>query len=243
MSILTSEPLAAQRFYRSASLPCPYLAGQMERKLFTKLEPDTAREVNSALIREGFRRSHDIVYRPVCPACSACTPVRIPVAEFAPGKTQRRVLRRNYDLVLEIAPALATEEHYDLFVRYQASRHAEGSMAKMSFAEYAALVKDQGNNVSKLFLWRDEGGALKGAMLADVLTDGYSAVYSFFDPQEDRRSLGTFMILSLVEQARQAGLPYVYLGYYIEGLSKMAYKARFQPLEAITRLSWEKAKL
>jgi arginine-tRNA-protein transferase len=241
MSILESEPLAAQRFYRSAPLPCPYLPGRFERKLFTKLEPETARDVNSTLIREGFRRSHDIVYRPVCPTCSACTPVRVPVKEFIPDRTQRRTVKRNRDLSLEILKPLSSAEQYALFVRYQASRHADGSMARMSESDYAALIKEQGENTSALFMWRDENGTLKGAMLVDCLQDGYSAVYSFFDPDEETRSLGTFMILSLIEEARRTDRSYIYLGYYIEGLPKMAYKARFRPLEAITKLAWEKA--
>ena len=136
-----------------------------------------------------------------------------------------------------------SEEQYALFIRYQSSRHADGSMARMSASDYAALIKEQGEDSSALFIWRDKGGTLKGVMLADRLQDGYSAVYSFFEPDEPERSLGTFMILSLIEAANRASLPYIYLGYYIEGLAKMAYKARFQPLEAITKLAWEKASL
>ena len=237
MSVIQPQLRPLQQFFRSGPMPCPYLPGRVERKLFTRLSGPYSAEVNSTLSRAGFRRSHDIVYRPVCPNCQACVPVRIPVAAFAPTRSQKRVCRINGDLTLADAPAAATAEQYRLFVTYQNSRHGESDMARMAMADFAAMI-DEGRADTSLFEARDAEGRLIGCMLTDRLTDGFSAVYSFYDPGQDRRSLGTFMILSLLERARAEGLPYVYLGYWIEQSRKMAYKAKFRPLEALGRDGW-----
>jgi arginine-tRNA-protein transferase len=235
MSVIpASHPL--QHFYRSGPMPCPYLPGRVERKLFTKLSGPHAAEINSLLSQAGFRRSHDIVYRPVCPGCSACVPVRIPVGAFRPNRSMRRNLRDNADLTVVQTTATPTIEQFELFVAYQATRHGDSDMARMTMADYCAMI-DEGRANTSLFEVRD-GGRLVGALLGDRVADGLSAVYSFFAAGSARRGLGTFMILALVEHARMEGLPYVYLGYWIAGSRKMAYKARFQPLEALRRDGW-----
>ncbi|WP_207458838.1 arginyltransferase [Azospirillum sp. SYSU D00513] len=237
MSVIQPQTRPLQQFFRSGPMPCPYLPGRVERKLFTRLTDPYAAEVNSTLSRAGFRRSHDIVYRPVCPNCQACLPVRIPVAAFEPGRSQRRVLKRNFDLTAEEAPALATMEQYRLFSDYQSSRHGDSDMARMTMADFAAMV-EEGRADTSLFEARDAAGRLLGCMLTDRLTDGFSAVYSFYDARQEQRSLGSYMILSLIDRALVEGLPYVYLGYWIEQSRKMAYKARFAPLEALGPDGW-----
>lgn len=237
MSIIQSPHRPLQQFFRSGPMPCPYIQGRVERKLFTRLDGPHAIEVNASLSRAGFRRSHDIVYRPVCPGCNACVPVRIPVAAFAPDRSLRRVMRTNADLTMTRAPAVATEEHFAVFRAYQATRHGDSDMSRMGPADFAAMI-EEGQVDTCLFDARDADGRLYGAVLADRLEDGYSAVYSFFDPSEARRSLGTNLILGLVEAARREALPHVYLGYWIGQSRKMAYKARFRPLEILDRDGW-----
>jgi leucyl-tRNA---protein transferase len=238
MSVIQPQrPL--QQFFRSGPMPCPYLPGRVERKLFTRLIGPYASEVNSTLSRAGFRRSHDIVYRPVCPNCQACTPVRVPVNQFTPSRSQRRVVALNQDLTMAERPAYATSEQFRLFSQYQNSRHGESDMARMAMGDFVAMV-DEGRADTGLLEARDADGRLVGCMLTDRLADGYSAVYSFYDAAQDRRSLGTHMILGLIERARQASLPYVYLGYYIADSRKMAYKARFHPLEALGATGWRR---
>lgn len=237
MSIIPPHSRPLQQFFRSGPMPCPYLPGRVERKLFTRLSGPFAAEVNSTLSRAGFRRSHDIVYRPVCPSCSACVPVRIPIADFRMTRSLRRVLRANEDLGLTDVPAAATGEQYRLFASYQASRHGDSDMARMAMADFAAMV-DEGRADTSLLEARDGALRLIGCMLTDRLADGYSAVYSFYDAAAEARSLGTFLILALIERARSEGLPYVYLGYWIAQSRKMAYKARFHPLEALGPDGW-----
>ncbi|HEV7370959.1 arginyltransferase [Arenibaculum sp.] len=239
MSVMSSATRPLQQFFRSGPMPCPYLPGRVERKLFTRLAPPYAAEVNSTLSRAGFRRSHDIVYRPVCPDCSACVPVRIPVDGFVPSRSLRRVLRMNGDLWVSEVPAVATHEQYRLFTTYQYSRHGDSDMARMTAGDYSAMI-DEGRAGTTMFEMRDYRQRLVGAVLTDRLTDGLSAVYSFFDPSLAERSLGSFMILSLVERARASGLGYVYLGYWIRDSRKMAYKARFRPLETLGSKGWQR---
>lgn len=237
MSIIQPPARPLQVFFRSAPTPCPYLPGRFESKLFTRISGPGAAEANSVLSRAGFRRSHDIVYRPVCVDCAACVPVRIPVARFAPQRTLRRIARLNAGLALSETSAAPTSEQYRLFHAYQQSRHGDSDMARMTLADYCAMV-DEGRADTSVFELRDADGRLAGAMLADRIQDGFSAVYSFYDPELERRSLGTFLVLALVDRARAEGLPHVYLGYWIEGSRKMAYKARFRPLEALGPGGW-----
>jgi arginine-tRNA-protein transferase len=237
MSIIPPHFAALRRFYRSMPSPCPYLPGQIERKLFTRLDGGGAAELNATLTRAGFRRSHDIVYRPACPACQACVPVRIPAEQFEPNRTQKRILKRNADLTLSERPAVANEEQYRLFTAYQLGRHADGDMARMSFLDFRAMIQD-GSAESRVLELRDSRGGLIGAMLVDTLTDGLSAVYSFFDPAAQRRSLGTFIVLAAVEMLRRRGRPFLYLGYWIARSRKMAYKSHFRPLQALGPEGW-----
>lgn len=237
MSIIQSPYRPLQQFFRSGPMPCPYIPGRVERKLFTRLSGPQAMEVNSSLSRAGFRRSHDIVYRPVCPGCNACVPVRIPIALHRPDRALRRIIRRNEDLRIVPRPARGTEEQYRVFAAYQKARHVDSDMSRMSASDFVAMI-DEGQVDTHLFEARGNDGRLYGAVLADRLEDGFSAVYSFFDPAESRRSLGTYLILGLVEAARLHGLPYVYLGYWIGESRKMAYKGRFRPLEMLDRNGW-----
>lgn len=237
MSIIPPLHRPLQQFYRSGPMPCPYLPGRVERKLFTRIAGPQAVEVNSTLSRAGFRRSHDIVYRPVCPNCQACVPVRIPVARFIPGRSLRRVQRNNDDLTARLAPASATSEQYRLFINYQNARHDDSDMARMAMGDFVAMI-DEGRAETSLLEARDGDGRLVGAMLTDRLEDGYSAVYSFYDARLETRSLGSYLILALIRQALSEGLPHVYLGYWIANSRKMAYKTRFQPLEALGPNGW-----
>lgn len=237
MSIIPPHFTALRRFYRSMPSPCPYIPGQIERKLFTRLDGGGTAELNATLTRAGFRRSHDIVYRPVCPACTACVPVRIPSEVFAPNRTQKRLLKRNSDLILVERPAIANEEQFRLFTAYQRGRHSDGDMARMSFLDFRAMIQD-GSADSRLLELRDQRNILLGAMLVDKLADGLSAVYSFFDPAAHRRSLGTFIILAALELLKRQRHPFLYLGYWISRSRKMAYKARFHPLQALGPAGW-----
>ena len=238
MSLIKTDVARLSHFFRSGPMPCPYLPGRVERKLFTRLSGVDADDLNSRLSTAGFRRSHDIVYRPVCHGCTACVPVRIPAGRFEPNRTQRRLARLNEDLVISERPALATLEQYQLFMRYQRGRHGDSDMARMSRSDFEAMI-EEGSVGARLFEFRDAGRALLGAMLADRLTDGFSAVYSFFDPAEIKRSLGTYMVLGLVDLARQEGLDSVYLGYWIEACRKMSYKTSFRPLEILSGGTWQ----
>ncbi len=237
----TAEPLVVppQQFYRTAALPCPYVPGRTERKLITELAGHEAMPFYNALSRAGFRRSHHLAYRPACSNCTACVPVRIPVADFAPSRSLRRIQRVNGDLTVRLIRPQATLEQFRLFSRYQRSRHADSDMASMTFGDYRAMIEDS-PVTSRLVELRGADGTFLGACLVDLLDDGLSAVYSFFEPEERRRSLGTFLVLALVQVTRELGLPYAYLGYWIAESRKMAYKARFQPLEGLGSEGWHR---
>ena len=228
---------ALRPFYRTASLPCPYLDGQTERKLITEIGGRDSYAFYNELSRAGFRRSHHLAYRPACAGCAACLPVRVAVDNFETTRSLRRTLNANRDLSTRLAPARATTEQYRVFSRYQRSRHAESDMASMTFGDYRAMVEDS-PVMTVLLEHRKPDGTLVAACLADLLDDGLSAVYSYFDPAEAARSPGTAMILALIVEARQRALPYVYLGYWIGASRKMAYKTRFRPLEALTSQGW-----
>ncbi len=226
-----------QFFYTTAPLPCPYLPGRTERKIVTELAGAEAEGLHDRLSRAGFRRSHNIAYSPVCPGCRACIPIRIVAGAFQPDRTQRKVTKANADLAAYEMPARATAEQFALFQRYQAARHGDGDMAAMGFYDYRAMVEDTPITTG-VVEFRGTDGQLLGACLTDWVSDGLSAVYSFFDPDQDRRSLGTYAILWLVARAQSLGLPYVYLGYWVPESRKMAYKARFRPSEALSGGVW-----
>ena len=233
-------PVAPQ-FYVTAPQPCPYLPGRMERKLFTALAGDTAERLNDALSKQGFRRSQNVLYRPSCADCAACLSARISVADFTPSRSQRRTLRRNARLVRQATSPWATEEQYALFRDYLDARHADGGMADMDLFEFAAMIEETPVR-SRVIEYHDPEAdpehGLVAASLTDVLDDGLSMVYSFFDPSRPGDGLGTFLILDHVEIAREMGLPYVYLGYWVPGSEKMAYKARFNGLQVYKDGSW-----
>ncbi len=223
-------------FFTTAPLPCPYLPGRLERKIVTELSGLDAEELHESLSRAGFRRSHSIAYSPSCPGCNACVAVRIKVDDFQPKRTFSKIMRQNQGLTAERVSAKATAEQYRLFSAYQEARHAGGDMALMGFYDYRSMVEDSPINTF-LAEFRRPDGVLEAACLTDLMSDGLSAVYSFFRT-EPGNSLGTFMILWLIEEARRVGLPYVYLGYWISESDKMAYKARFAPLEAFGPGGW-----
>jgi len=229
------------QFYLTAPQPCPYVSGQLERKLFTHLSSDKTDALIDTLLKGGFRRSQNIAYMPYCEACSACVPVRIVVAEFVQRRSFRRIMKANRDLVTKHRPAIPTSEQYALFRAYIDSRHSDGGMADMSNLDYAMMVEDSlvDTFVSEYRLGdEDDGASAMAVALCDKLSDGISMVYSFFDPGMTERSLGTYMILEHIEYARQLGLPYVYLGYWIKGSRKMDYKMRYQPQEHLTTCGW-----
>lgn len=238
MSVIGRRSARLQHFYKSGPMPCPYLPDRIERKLFTRLTADDPVGLNTTLSQAGFRRSHDIVYRPVCPGCDACVPVRIPVNRFTPTRTMRRTARRNASVMATAIPPLATQEQYALFARYQSGRHAQSDMAKMTPVDFAAMI-EEGNSGATVFEFRDPTEGLVGVMLADRLHDGLSAVYSFYSEDTASRSLGTYMILCLIDLVRAAGCQHLYLGYWIRDSLKMAYKAKFRPLEALTLNGWQ----
>ena len=234
-----SLPLAPQ-FYVTAPQTCPYLEGKRERKLFTALQGDHAETLNDSLSKQGFRRSQNVLYRPSCSDCSACLSARIRVADFAPTKSQRRAMRRNSGLVREARSPWATEEQYALFREYLDSRHADGGMADMDVFEFAAMIEETPVR-SRVVEYRDreDGNELTAVCLTDVLDDGVSMVYSFFRPDQGSRSLGNYVILDHIQIARDAGLPYVYLGYWVPGSTKMGYKAKFSALEVYLGGKWQ----
>ena len=228
-----------QAFYLTPPLPCPYLAGRTERKVFAVLDGIAAKSVHERLSRAGFRRSHGIAYRPACDGCSACRAVRVCAQTFRAGRSMRRVLARNASIVAREADPVASAEQFELFRRYQTSRHRGGGMADMDFEAYRAMVED--TPVQTFIVeFRRPDGELFAVSLGDLLGDGLSLVYSFFVP-EGGASPGTFVILWHIERARALGLDYVYLGYWIAGSPKMGFKARFQPLEVCTEQGWEPA--
>jgi arginine-tRNA-protein transferase len=234
-------------FYITAPQPCPYLPGRLERKLFTHLSRDKPRHVIDHLLKNGFRRSQNIAYTPYCEGCSACTSVRIVVDDFAPRRTMKRIEARNTDVVARRLPPAPSSEQYALFRGYIDSRHGDGGMAEMSMLDYFMMVQD---SIIDTFLTEyrlppegETSGAFEdwpliGVALCDRLSDGISMVYSFYEPDLEPRSLGSYMILEHVHHARALGLPYVYLGYWIEGSRKMSYKTRFAPQEHLTTNGW-----
>ena len=246
---MTEQQKNFPEFYVTAPQPCPYLDGKFERKLFTHLTHDKPRVLIDNLLKSGFRRSQNIAYMPYCDNCQACVSVRVRVDDFSPNRTFRRIVERNRDLAgRQIAP-VPTSEQYSLFRAYIDDRHGEGGMADMSVLDYAMMIED---TIIDTFITEyrprvplgrgnpREQAPLKAVALCDRLSDGISMVYSFFEPDEQARSLGTYMILDHIEHARRLGLPYLYLGYWVEGSRKMSYKARFGPQERLGTDGWQR---
>jgi leucyl-tRNA---protein transferase len=247
---VTSQPRDAPQFYLTAPSPCPYLLGKEERKVFTHIVGKRAREINEILTQGGFRRSQTIAYRPACENCRACVSVRVLVDEFTPSGNLRGVAKDNRDIIGAIVPNRPSSDQYSLFRRYLDARHADGGMVDMTVLDYSMMIEDS-HVETRLIEYRRRGpdtaingrgqGDLLAVSLTDVLGDGLSMVYSFFDPEQAHRSLGTFMILDHVTRARAMGLPYLYLGYWVEGSRKMDYKARFRPQERLLPQGWVRA--
>lgn len=245
---MTKQNHHSPQFFLTAPTPCPYLDGREERKIFTHLAGEKAPELNDILTQGGFRRSQNIAYRPACEACKACVSVRILAKEFQWTKSLKRVMSRNSDLISTSHRAEPSSEQYDLFRTYLDARHEDGGMSDMSVLDYAMMVEDsyvdtlvteyrirqRGDGISK-----HPKGRLIAVSLSDRMSDGLSMVYSFFDPDYQSRSLGTYMVLDHVRRAKQDGLPHVYLGYWVKGSPKMDYKTRFSPQEHLTGRGWE----
>ena len=232
-------PIAPQ-FYVTAPQPCPYLEGRLERKLFTALQGDDAQRLNDGLSKQGFRRSQNVLYRPSCADCAACLSARISVADFTLSKSQKRALRRNARLKRRATSPWATEDQYDLFRRYLGDRHAAGGMADMDAFEFAAMIEETPIRTRVIEYCDPKSSNLIAVCLTDILDDGVSMVYSFFEPGRTRDSLGTYIILDHIRIAREMGVPYVYLGYWVPGSDKMNYKAGFSGLEVYVGGNWER---
>lgn len=234
-------PLTPQ-FYVTAPQPCPYLEGRMERKLFTALQGESARDLNDSLSGQGFRRSQNVLYRPSCADCAACLSARIEVAAFKPSRSQKRILKRSSTLNRRATSPWATEDQYDLFRRYLDDRHADGGMADMDVFEFAAMIEETPIRSRVIEYTDPDTEELIGVCLTDVLGDGLSMVYSFYTPDRPKDGLGNYIILDHIDIARAAGLPYVYLGYWVPGSQKMGYKAKFSGLEVYMGGQWQKLK-
>jgi len=226
-----------QYFRQSREHPCPYLPGQFEQRLVTELDVTDAPLLYNELSRAGFRRSHNVAYRPACRACSACRPVRIDVDGFVESRSIRRLDQVNAELSVGEAAPIPTPEQFRLFTRYQQARHGESDMAGMNFADFMVMIEDSPIETVLVTL-RDRAGTLVGTCLTDLLDDGVSAVYSFFEPGLPKNSLGTYLVRQLVDRVRRTGGRYVYLGYWIAQSPKMGYKTRFRPLEALGPGGW-----
>lgn len=240
-----TAPIRFPRFFVTSPAPCPYLPGKQERKVFTELKGAHADQLNEALGRIGFRRSQTVAYRPSCLDCQACVSVRVVANEFKASSTQKRDIKRNSDLVVTECRPWATEEQFDLLSRYLAVRHPDGGMSAMDELDYADMVEHT-PVTSTLVEYREPGedgepGKLVGACLTDRQGDGLSMIYSFYDPShEGRAGLGNFIILDHIRRAAHDRLPYVYLGYWVDGSPRMQYKVRYRPLEKLTREGWQR---
>ncbi|HEY1146391.1 MAG TPA: arginyltransferase, partial [Allosphingosinicella sp.] len=240
-----SAPFRFPRFFVTTPSPCPYLPGKTERKVFTELSGQHSVELNDALGRIGFRRSQSVAYRPSCIDCAACISVRVVAGEFQPSTTQRKVMRRNADLEVTACKPWTTEEQYALLRRYLQRRHPNGGMVDMDESDFSDMV-EQSPVKTYVVEYREPSldgrpGRLVGACLTDQQADGLSMIYSFFEPDDPvRHGLGTFIILDHIVRAARAGLPYVYLGYWVEGSTRMAYKTGFRPLERLSRDGWRR---
>lgn len=246
---MTHQAHQSPQFFLTAPSPCPYLEGKLERKIFTHLSGERAAEINDILTLGGFRRSQNIAYRPACEQCRACVSVRIIVDQFEQSRSYKRIWSRNKDIISRSRPPIATDEQYQLFRSYLGNRHHSGGMSDMGEVDYAMMIEDTFVNTQLVEYRKRTGeelenphslGELIGVALTDVLADGLSMVYSFFSAKEAHRSFGTYIILDHIQRARTSGLPYVYLGYWVNGSRKMQYKIRFQPQEHLGLLGWKR---
>ncbi len=225
------------QFHATSAVACPYVPGRAERKLIVELDGGAAAFAYDDLSRAGFRRSHNFAYRPACRGCTACVPVRIAVERFEDTRWTRRIRNANHDLSADLVPPRGTVEQFRLFWGYQHARHGDSEMATMSFRDYRGMVEELPVR-TEIAEFRDKAGSLVAASLIDRLDDGISAVYSFFDPFQRKRSLGSLSILWFIDECRRQGEPFVYLGYWIAESPKMAYKSRFPALQHLTKAGW-----
>ncbi len=247
---MTQHSRDTPQFYLTAPSPCPYLEDKEERKVFTHLVGERAPGLNDLLTHGGFRRSQSIAYRPACEGCRACVSVRVVAEDFRPTRSMRRIAERNTDIVGDMRQATPTSEQYSVFRSYLDARHRDGGMADMTVLDYAMMVEDS-HVETRMVEYRlrslhpsaRRSGELIAVALTDVLNDGLSMVYSFFEPEYEHRSLGTLMILDHIERARSMKLPYVYLGYWVRGSRKMDYKSRFLPQERLSSQGWVRAEM
>lgn len=235
---MTNQGIQFPKFYVTAASPCPYIDGQEERKVFTELQGPEAEALNEALGKVGFRRSQTVVYRPACENCAECVSVRVLAKSYKPSRSQRRIAKLNSDLTVEVRPPVTTDEQFDLLTRYLGARHADGSMAGMTREEFDDMVESSPVQTVQFEYRKALTGDLVAVALTDELSDGLSMVYSFFEPEAERRSIGTYLIHDHIMRAANANQPHVYLGYYVKDSPKMSYKSRFKPLERLGPNGW-----
>lgn len=225
------------RLFETVVDECPYLPDEHSASILVDPEHEIDQQLFTMLSRSGFRRSGDMLYTPKCPNCSACVSVRIPCDEFKPSRGQKRTWRKNTDIRVEIEPFSFQPSHFEIYLKYQQHRHPQSSMCDDDPEKYISFIKSYYSKSQLLCMYKGE--QLLGISVIDQFEGGLSAVYTFFDPDQSRRSLGTYAILYLIKLARLHGIQYVYLGYWVDGSSKMDYKRNFRPLQGYLDRRWQ----